>query len=76
MPVEAHLRGIGLGFAGEAGKAAREAAGEVKEVAIEYIGNLPDLDLKPITISGIKGFLTQFVQEEGLEAEGTLRIQG
>jgi len=38
--------------------------GGVKEVAIEYIGNLPDLDLKPITISGIKGLLTQFVQEE------------
>ena len=38
--------------------------GGVKEAAIEYIGNFPDLDLKPITISGIKGILTQFVQEE------------
>jgi D-3-phosphoglycerate dehydrogenase len=36
----------------------------IKEAAIEYIGNFPDLDLKPITISGIKGLLSQFVQDE------------
>jgi D-3-phosphoglycerate dehydrogenase / 2-oxoglutarate reductase len=36
----------------------------IKEAAIEYIGKFPDLDLKPITISGIKGLLSQFVQDE------------
>ncbi len=38
--------------------------GGVKAVDIEYIGKMPDLDLKPISIAGIKGLLTQFVQEE------------
>ena len=38
--------------------------GGVKEVAIEYIGKFPDLDLKPITIAGIKELLAQFVQHE------------
>jgi len=36
----------------------------ITEAAIEYIGNFPDLDLKPITISGVKGLLSQFVQDE------------
>ncbi len=38
--------------------------GGVKEIDIEYIGKFPDLDLKPITISGIKGLLSQYVQHE------------
>ena len=38
--------------------------GGVKEVAVEYIGNFPDLDLKPITISAIKELLAQFVAHE------------
>ncbi|MBC2704009.1 phosphoglycerate dehydrogenase [Desulfobacula sp.] len=38
--------------------------GGVKEINIEYIGKFPDFDLKPITISTIKGFLAQFVQHE------------
>lgn len=38
--------------------------GGVKEVNIEYIGQFPDLDLKPITISAIKGLLSQFVKHE------------
>lgn len=36
--------------------------GGVKEVHIEYIGKFPDLDLKPITIAGIKGLLNEFVR--------------
>ena len=36
----------------------------VKEAAIEYIGNLPDLDLKPLTISSVKGLLSQFVKDD------------
>lgn len=36
----------------------------VKELDIEYIGNFPDLDLKPVAISGIKGLLSRCVQEE------------
>ena len=38
--------------------------GGVKEVAIEYIGNFPDLDLKPITISAVRGLLSQFVKDD------------
>ncbi|MCP3876539.1 MAG: phosphoglycerate dehydrogenase [Desulfobacteraceae bacterium] len=38
--------------------------GGIKEVDIEYIGKIPELDLKPISIAGIKGMLSQFVQEE------------
>jgi D-3-phosphoglycerate dehydrogenase / 2-oxoglutarate reductase len=38
--------------------------GGVKEAAIEYIGNFPDLDLKPITISAIRGLLSQFVKDD------------
>ncbi len=38
--------------------------GGVKEASIEYIGNFPDLDLKPITISGIRGLLSQFVKDD------------
>jgi D-3-phosphoglycerate dehydrogenase len=38
--------------------------GGIKQVDIEYIGQLPDLDLKPITISAVKGLLSQFVQHE------------
>lgn len=38
--------------------------GGVKSVDIEYIGQFPDLDLKPITITAIKGLLSQFVQHE------------
>jgi len=38
--------------------------GGVKEAAIEYIGNFPDLDLKPITISAIRGMLSQFVKDD------------
>jgi len=38
--------------------------GGIKEVAIEYFGSFPDFDLKPITISAIKGLLSQFVQHE------------
>ena len=38
--------------------------GGVKEIDIEYIGKFPDLDLKPITVSGVKGLLSQYVQHE------------
>lgn len=38
--------------------------GGVKEASMEYIGNFPDLDLKPITISAIKGLLSQFVKDD------------
>ncbi len=38
--------------------------GGVQEVAIEYIGKFPDLDLKPITIAGIKELTAQFIQHE------------
>ena len=38
--------------------------GGVKSVDIEYIGKFPDLDLKPVTIAGIKELLAQFVKEE------------
>lgn len=38
--------------------------GGIKSVDIEYIGKFPDLDLKPVTISAIKGLLSQFVQHE------------
>jgi len=38
--------------------------GGIKEINIEYIGKFPDFDLKPITISGIKGLLAQFVQHD------------
>jgi len=43
---------------------AQISLGGVKEIDIEYIGKFPDLDLKPITISGIKGLLSQYVQHE------------
>ena len=38
--------------------------GQVKSVDIEYIGTFPDLDLKPVTIAGIKELLAQFVQHD------------
>lgn len=38
--------------------------GGIKEVHIEYIGKFPDLDLKPLTINGIKGLLNEFVRYE------------
>nr|WP_320013731.1 phosphoglycerate dehydrogenase [uncultured Desulfobacter sp.] len=38
--------------------------GGVREVNIEYIGKFPDLDLKPLTISGIKGLLNEYVGDE------------
>ncbi|MFH2058635.1 MAG: phosphoglycerate dehydrogenase [Pseudomonadota bacterium] len=38
--------------------------GGVKEFNIEYIGKFPDLDLKPITIAGVKGLLSQYVKYE------------
>ncbi len=38
--------------------------GGIKEVHIEYIGKFPDLDLKPVTINGIKGILNEFVRYE------------
>ena len=38
--------------------------GGVKEINIEYIGKFPDLDLKPVTISGIKGLLSYHMQHE------------
>lgn len=38
--------------------------GGLKEVHIEYIGKFPDLDLKPITITGIKGILNEYVRDE------------
>ncbi len=43
---------------------AQISQGGVKEIDIEYIGKFPDLELKPITISGIKGLLSQYVQHE------------
>jgi len=54
-----------LYLSGKMGKMmAQITKGGVKEVDIEYIGKLPDLDLKPVTIAGIKELLTQFVQHE------------
>jgi len=38
--------------------------GGIKSIDIEYVGKFPDLDLKPVTISGIKGLLAQFVKHE------------
>ena len=38
--------------------------GGVKEINIEYNGKFPDLDLKPITITAVKGLLGEFVQYE------------
>ncbi|NOX34092.1 MAG: phosphoglycerate dehydrogenase [Deltaproteobacteria bacterium] len=38
--------------------------GGIKEINIEYIGKFPDLDLKPITISGVKGLLAEFIRHE------------
>jgi D-3-phosphoglycerate dehydrogenase / 2-oxoglutarate reductase len=38
--------------------------GGVKSIDIEYIGKLPDLDLKSVSIAGIKDLLAQFVQHE------------
>lgn len=38
--------------------------GGIKEIDIEYIGQFPDLDLKPITIDGVKGLLSQYVKYE------------
>ena len=38
--------------------------GGVREVNIEYIGKFPDLDLKPLTIAGIKGLLNEYVRDE------------
>ncbi|WDP88330.1 MAG: phosphoglycerate dehydrogenase [Desulfobacter sp.] len=36
--------------------------GGVRQVNIEYIGKFPDLDLKPVTIAGLKGMLAEFVR--------------
>lgn len=38
--------------------------GGIKQVDIEYIGKFPDLDLKPVTINGIKGVLAEYVRDE------------
>ncbi len=43
---------------------AQMAKGAVKEVAIEYAGEFPDLDKKPVTIAAIKGLLEPFVKYE------------
>jgi D-3-phosphoglycerate dehydrogenase / 2-oxoglutarate reductase len=39
-------------------------SGGIKEVQIEYVGKFPDLDLKPVTIAGIKGLLSEFIPYE------------
>ncbi|MCK5686645.1 ACT domain-containing protein, partial [bacterium] len=52
-------------LAGKMGKMAGQLTkGGIKSVDIEYIGKFPDLDLKPITIAGIKELLAQFIQHE------------
>jgi len=38
--------------------------GGIRQVDIEYIGKFPDLDLKPVTISAIKGVLDSFARYE------------
>jgi D-3-phosphoglycerate dehydrogenase / 2-oxoglutarate reductase len=38
--------------------------GGLKSVDIEYIGKFPDFDLKPVTITAIKGLLSRFVRDE------------
>ena len=38
--------------------------GGIRQVDIEYIGKFPDLDLKPVTISAIRGMLDSFVRYE------------
>ncbi len=40
------------------------AKGGVKSIDIEYIGKFPDLDLKPVSIAGIKQLLAQFVKDD------------
>ncbi len=38
--------------------------GGIREVHVEYIGKFPDLDLKSVTIAGIKGLLNAFIPYE------------
>jgi D-3-phosphoglycerate dehydrogenase / 2-oxoglutarate reductase len=38
--------------------------GGIREVHVEYIGKFPDLDLKSVTIAGIKGLLNEFIPYE------------
>jgi D-3-phosphoglycerate dehydrogenase len=40
------------------------AKGTIKEVSIEYGGNFPDVEMKPVTIAAIKGILTPIVEYE------------
>ncbi|MCG8566205.1 MAG: phosphoglycerate dehydrogenase, partial [Desulfobacterales bacterium] len=38
--------------------------GGIREINIEYIGKFPNLDLKPVTISGLKGLINEFAPYE------------
>ncbi|MEN8212454.1 MAG: NAD(P)-dependent oxidoreductase, partial [Thermodesulfobacteriota bacterium] len=40
------------------------AKGGIKSIDIEYIGQFPELDLKPVTVAGIKELLAQFVKHD------------
>ncbi len=52
-------------LAGKMGKMqAQISKGGIKQVDIEYIGKFPELDLKPVSVAGIKEMLAQFVQHE------------
>lgn len=52
--------------------------GGVRHVDIEYIGKFPDLDLKPVTVSALKGMLAEFVQYSvnSVNALGVARDMG
>ena len=39
-------------------------AGGIREVNLEYIGQFPDFDLKPVTIAGLKGMINEFAPYE------------
>ena len=40
------------------------AKGAIRSVTVEYAGDFPDLDLKPVTVAAIKGLLAPFVKYE------------
>ncbi|MFO7751789.1 MAG: phosphoglycerate dehydrogenase [Desulfobacteraceae bacterium] len=40
------------------------ARGAIKSVTVEYAGDFPDMDLKPVTVAAVKGLLAPFVKYE------------
>lgn len=43
---------------------AQMAKGALRSVTVEYAGDFPDVDLKPVTVAAIKGLLAPFVKYE------------